>query len=115
MYFRASRPQLKGYKGHQLYALLSNFTLHAGVLTTLASALYAGLCHNWILLGVSVFYLLIIIIVHTLLCHKTIVFFDEHLSITKMFLYEMRMAWRSFKYKVNFMRADKNDFTSHKL
>lgn len=115
MYFRASRPQLKGYKSHRLYALLSNFTLHAGVLTTLASAIYAGLCHNWILLGVSVFYLLLIIIVHTLLCHKTIVFFDAHLSKTKMFFYEMRMAWRSFRYKVNFMRADKNDFTSHKL
>ena len=115
MYFRASRPQLKGYKSHRLYALLSNFTLHAGVLTTLASAIYAGLSHNWILLGVSVFYLLLIIIVHTLLCHKTIVYFDAHLSKTKMFFYEMRMAWRSFRYKVNFMRADKNDFTSHKL
>jgi hypothetical protein len=70
---------------------------------------------NWILTGTSGFALLLMIITRTVLANRAIKQLDEDISAGTMFLMELSLAWNNIRYKISYIHADKNDFTSHKL
>ena len=115
IYFRASRPLLKGSKGNRFCTLFGNMTLHLSLLSSLTCVFFAGIIQNWLLLGSAIFSLLLLILGRTILASKTISLFDESIRTGSMFFYEMQLVWRNLRYKFSYIRADKNDFTSHKL
>ena len=115
IYFRASRPLLKGYMGNRLCTLFENMTLHLSFLASLACGVFAGIMQNWILLGCTFFSLLLLIIGRTILASKAISHLDENIGKGSMFFLEMLLAWRNLRYKFCYIHADKSDFTSHKL
>ena len=80
IYFRASRPLLKGYMGNRLCTLFENMTLHLCFLASLACGVFAGIMQNWILLGCAFFSLLLLIIGRTILASKAISLLDENLG-----------------------------------
>ena len=75
----------------------------------------ALLMENWILTGCAGFSFLLLFIVRMLIANKAIRHFDDGISMFKLPFFEYGIIWRNLATKLRYWRADKNDFTSHKL
>lgn len=88
---------------------------HLSLIATLAVAAYSILMKNWILTGCAGFSFLLLFIVRMLIANKAIKHFDDGISMFKLPFFEYGIIWRNLATKLRYWRADKNDFTSHKL
>lgn len=88
---------------------------HLSLIATLAVATYSILMKNWILTGCAGFSFLLLFIVRMLIANKAIKHFDDGIAMFKLPFFEYGIIWRNLATKLRYWRADKNDFTSHKL
>jgi len=70
---------------------------------------------DWILTVCAGFALLLLIVLRTIIAHRAVACFDSLIPTYKLPFYDYGIIWRNFANKVRYWRADKNDFTSHKL
>ena len=115
IFFRASRKLLDGHKASRANMFFCNLTLHICLIATLSIIAYSSIAQNWILMGAAGFSLLLLIIMRTIFANRAIKQLDEDISAGTMFVTELMLAWRNIGYKLSYIHADKNDFTSHKL
>ena len=85
------------------------------LLASIAALAWSIYAQDWILTGCAGFSLIILFVIRMLIAHKAIKHFDEDLAMIKLPFYEYGIIWRNFANKIRYWRADKNDFTSHKL
>ena len=111
LYLQASRKSLTRSKSMMSLMAMD----HLFLIASLATLAYAILMQDWILTGIAGFALLLLLILRTVIAHKAIKHFDDDISMLKLPFYEYGIIWRNLANKIRYWRADKNDFTSHKL
>ena len=88
---------------------------HLSLIASIATLAYGIIMHDWILTGSAGFAFLLLFILRMIIANKAIKHFDDEISIIKLPFYEYGIVWRNLANKLRYWRADKNDFTSHKL
>ena len=115
LYLQASRKSLTRAKSMMSLMAMDHLFPHLSLIASLATLAYAILMQDWILTGIAGFALLLLLILRTVIAHKAIRHFDDDISLLKLPFYEYGIIWRNLANKIRYWRADKNDFTSHKL
>ena len=75
----------------------------------------AGLLHQWIILGAASAALVLTIVLRTILGARAMKRYGAGVSAWSIVVYELRSLFATFGTRLAYMRADKNEFTSHKL
>lgn len=115
LYLQASRKSLERAGSMQTLMFFDHLMPHLSLIATLAVAAYSILMKNWILTGCAGFSFLLLFIVRMLIANKAIKHFDDGIAMFKLPFFEYGIIWRNLATKLRYWRADKNDFTSHKL
>ena len=115
LYLQASRKSLERAGSMRTLMFFDHLMPHLSLIATLAVAAYSILMKNWILTGCAGFSFLLLFIVRMLIANKAIKHFDDGIAIFKLPFFEYGIIWRNLATKLRYWRADKNDFTSHKL
>ena len=115
LYLQASRKSLTRAKSMMSLMAMDHLFPHLSLIASLVTLAYAILMQDWILTGIAGFALVLLLILRTVIAHKAIKHFDDDISIQKLPFYEYGIIWRNLANKIRYWRADKNDFTSHKL
>ena len=115
LYLQASRKSLTRAKSMMSLMAMDHLFPHLSLIASLATLAYAIVLQDWILTGIAGFALLLLLILRTVIAHKAIRHFDDDISLLKLPFYEYGIIWRNLANKIRYWRADKNDFTSHKL
>ena len=115
LYLQASRKSLERAGSMRTLMFFDHLMPHLSLIATLAVAAYSILTENWILTGCAGFSFLLLFIVRMLIANKAIKHFDDGIAMFKLPFFEYGIIWRNLATKLRYWRADKNDFTSHKL
>lgn len=115
LYLQASRKSLERAGSMRALMFFDHLMPHLSLIATLAVAAYSILTKNWILTGCAGFSFLLLFIVRMLIANKAIKHFDDGIAMFKLPFFEYGIIWRNLATKLRYWRADKNDFTSHKL
>lgn len=115
LYDIASHKLLKRGFTTRLLTFTDQLTLHLNYLAILAALIFAAITHRWVLAAAAVLSLLITLFMRASIVRKAIRPFEEGISGIKALCYEVTHVWRNLGYRYKYWRADKNDFTSHKL
>ena len=115
LYLQASRKNLERAASMRTLMFFDHLMPHLSLIATLAVAAYSILMKNWILTGCAGFSFLLLFIVRMLIANKAIKHFDDGIAMFKLPFFEYGIIWRNLATKLRYWRADKNDFTSHKL
>lgn len=115
LYLQASRKSLERAGSMRILMFFDHLMPHLSLIATLAVAAYSILMKNWILTGCAGFSFLLLFIVRMLIANKAIKHFDDGIAMFKLPFFEYGIIWRNLATKLRYWRADKNDFTSHKL
>ena len=115
LYLQASRKSLERADSMRTLMFFDHLMPHLSLIATLAVAAYSILMKNWILTGCAGFSFLLLFIVRMLIANKAIKHFDDGIAMFKLPFFEYGIIWRNLATKLRYWRADKNDFTSHKL
>ena len=115
LYLQASRKSLERAGSMRTLMFFDHLMPHLRLIATLAVAAYSILMKNWILTGCAGFSFLLLFIVRMLIANKAIKHFDDGIAMFKLPFFEYGIIWRNLATKLRYWRADKNDFTSHKL
>ena len=115
LYLQASRKSLERAGSMRTLMFFDHLMPHLSLIATLAVAAYSILMKNWTLTGCAGFSFLLLFIVRMLIANKAIRHFDDGIAMFKLPFFEYGIIWRNLATKLRYWRADKNDFTSHKL
>lgn len=115
LYLQASRKSLERAGSMRTLMFFDHLMPHLSLIATLAVAAYSILMKNWILTGCAGFSFLLLFIARMLIANKAIRHFDDGIAMFKLPFFEYGIIWRNLATKLRYWRADKNDFTSHKL
>ena len=115
LYLQASRKSLERAGSMRTLMFFDHLMPHLSLIATLGVAAYSILMKNWILTGCAGFSFLLLFIVRMLIANKAIKHFDDGIAMFKLPFFEYGIIWRNLATKLRYWRADKNDFTSHKL
>ena len=97
-------------------AFVTDYTLMHIVYLLLIAGIIAGFSANNILLSVvSTLSFIICIVERMLIATKTLNMYGEHIPLWKIIPFEIGLALHNLKYRIKYILANKNDFTSHKL
>ena len=115
LYLQASLKSLNRVKSMRTLLFFDHLLPHLSILASIAALAWSIYAQDWILTGCAGFSLILLFVIRMLIAHKAIKHFDEDLAMIKLPFYEYGIIWRNFANKIRYWRADKNDFTSHKL
>ncbi|MBR5656663.1 MAG: glycosyltransferase [Prevotella sp.] len=94
---------------------IDNLLLHLNYLLELAALAYSIIVQNWILTVAAVLAFIITITLRSIFGKKVMNHFDEDISVWRIVPYEISTIWHKLAHRIRYWRADKYDFTSHKL
>ena len=89
--------------------------IHLTFVACLAIIAFAALTQRWVLLGVAIAALVATIILRTWIARKVIVAYDEDIAAWRVYPYELSWLWHKCYHRLRYWRANKSDFTSHKV
>lgn len=115
LYLQASRKSLSRAKSMRMLMFFDHLMPHLSLIASLAALVYGLIMRDWIITGCAGFSLLLLFIVRMIIAHKAIKHFDDDIAMFKLPFFEYGIIWRNLATKMRYWRADKNDFTSHKL
>lgn len=115
LYHQASLKSLERATSMRTLMFFDHLMPHLSLLASIAVLAYAIFMQNWILTGIAGFALLLLFVLRMLIANKAIKHFDDDIAIFKLPFLEYGIIWRNLANKMRYWRADKNDFTSHKL
>lgn len=115
LYHQASLKSLERAASMRTLMFFDHLMPHLSLLASIAVLAYAIFMQNWILTGIAGFALLLLFILRMIIANKAIKHFDDDIAIFKLPFLEYGIIWRNLANKMRYWRADKNDFTSHKL
>lgn len=115
LYHQASLKSLERAASMRTLMFFDHLMPHLSLLASIAVLAYAIFMQNWILTGIAGFALLLLFVLRMIIANKAIKHFDDDIAIFKLPFLEYGIIWRNLANKMRYWRADKNDFTSHKL
>ena len=115
LYLQASRKSLNRNLSMRTLMFFDHLFPHLSLIASIAALACSVVMKDWILTGCAGFALLLLIVLRTIIAHRAVACFDSLIPTYKLPFYDYGIIWRNFANKVRYWRADKNDFTSHKL
>lgn len=115
LFYQETRKYLNRSTPMRMLFNLDTILLHTSYLFILAMMVYGGVLMNYTLLLTAVVSLLLTVILRVRFAKRTLTYFLEDIALWKVIPFEISMMWRNLSYRLRYVRADKNDFTSHKL
>ena len=109
------RSSLDGIMSHRVLHITDTIGLHLCYMFCLAAIVLGALQQNWIVLGSAAAALVVTVTVRSILAHKAFVRFGADIAAWKAPLLELSCFWNGVFYLLLYMKADKHEFTSHKL
>lgn len=115
LYLYASLPTLSRSGSMRLLMFFDHLLPHLSLLVSLGVLAIGILQQDWILTAAAALGLMLLLVVRTLMARRAVSRFDEELGTLMLPLYELGIIWRNLAGRLRYLRADKTDFTSHKL
>lgn len=115
VYYHEVGRHLDGGSGLRLLHAADTWAMHLCYISCIVCALFAGFTSRWILLGVSVFALLLTMIIRSLNGKRAIKEFKADIPAWKIPFFELGLSRNAFLTRMRYEYADKNDFLSHKV
>ena len=115
LYLQASRKSLDRVASMRTLMFFDHLMPHLSLIASIIVLAYGIIKEDWIMTGSAGFAILLLFVLRMLIANKAIKHFDDAISMFKLPFYEYGIIWRNFANKMRYWRADKNDFTSHKL
>ena len=115
IYYMHTRKHLKRSFRHRFLPFLNELGIHLTFVASLTIIAFAALTERWILLGVAVAALVATIVIRTCIARKVIVAYDEDIAAWRVYPYELSSLWHKCYHRLRYWRANKSDFTSHKV
>lgn len=115
LYLQASRKSLDRAMSMRTLMFFDHLMPHLSLIASITVLAYSILMQDWILTGCAGFALILLFVLRMIIANKAIKHFDDELGMFFLPFYEYGIIWRNFANKLRYWRADKNDFTSHKL
>ena len=115
LFYQETRKYLNRSTPMRMLFNLDTMLLHTSYLFILAMMVYGGVLMNYTLLLTAVVSLLLTVILRVRFAKRTLTYFLADIALWKVIPFEISMMWRNLSYHLRYVRADKNDFTSHKL
>ncbi len=115
LYLQASRKSI--YRADSMRALMffDHLFPHLSLIASTLALACSILAQDRILTGCAGFALLLLFVLRMVIAKNAVKRFDTQLSAFSLPFYEYGIVWRNLADKLRYWRADKNDFTSHKL
>lgn len=115
LYYMCTRKHLKRSFLHRLPYNIIQTLKHIWYVVLIAAAIVSGILQEWIYLGIAIALLLLTLIVHAIIGKQQLKPYEPEIPALKIVGMDLSRAWRALYYKYKYFRADKYDFTSHKL
>ena len=115
IYYMCTRKHLKRSFLHRLPYDLIQTLKHLWYFVLIAAIVVTAILQQWIFLAVDVSLLLITLVAHTTIGKKVLEPYEPTISSYKIVGMDLSRAWRALYYRYKYLKADKYDFTSHKL
>ena len=115
LYYMCTRKHLKRSFLHRLPYNIIQTLKHSWYAVLIAAVIVSAILQQWIYLGVSAALLLLTLIIHAIIGKKILKPYEPDISALKIVGMDLSRVWRALYYKYKYLRADKYDFTSHKL
>jgi len=115
LYLQASRKSLARAMSMRTLMFFDHLMPHLSLIASIAGLAYAIIMQDWILTGCAVLALLLLFVLRMTIANKAVKHFDDSINMIKLPFYEYGIIWRNLANRLRYWRADKNDFTSHKL
>lgn len=114
IFYAETRKHLERSTIHRIWFNMDQIAIHLGLWLPIAGILYGLLTVNIIVFTAAVLALLVVYILRTVIGHKAMKAYGEHVSMLYIFTYQLSLVWHNFSYILRHHFADKLDFTTHK-
>ena len=115
IYYMHTRKYLARSFRHRLLPFIDEFALHLCFLAAIGIGVFAGLTSRWILLGISIVALVLNICLRTSFARKAVRAYGEDIASWRLYPYELSGIWHKLYQHLRYWRANKTDFTTHKV
>ncbi|MBR5697778.1 MAG: glycosyl transferase family 2 [Prevotella sp.] len=115
IYYMHTRKHLARSFRHRLLPFIDEFALHLCFLAAIGIGVFAGLTSRWILLGISIVALVLNICLRTSFARKAVRAYGEDIASWRLYPYELSGIWHKLYQHLRYWRANKTDFTTHKV
>lgn len=100
---------------HKALSFLDSLLLHLTWICCLAFGVLGGIFQNWVVLAAAVIALIINIVWRSATGKNATLRLHEDISYGAIIWFELTSVWHSLADRIRYWRADKYDFTCHKL
>ena len=115
LYYMCTRKSLKRSLRHRLPFNIIQIMKHTWYVALLAALVVTGIMQLWIYFGIAAFALVLTLVLHCIVCKRLTNAYSLDISAIKAVGFDLSYIWRALYYKIKYLKADKYDFTSHKL
>lgn len=115
VYYLANRHSLKRGLSWRLLFNADQWALHLPLILCLTLIAISAIIKNWILMGSAIVPLLLMIILRTIMARKAMRDLGEQLPAWRLYLLQTGIIWHNLVNLLRYHKADKMDFTSHKI
>ncbi len=100
---------------HKLWSFMDSLTLHLSWIFSLSASAFAIIESNWFVLSSAILSIIILITGRILVDRKAFQYFDSKIPAWLILPLELASVWRTLADNIRYRRANKYDFTCHKL
>ena len=115
LFYMCTRKNLHRSIRHRLPFNLIQTLKHLWYMVLIAAIVVTALMQQWLFLGIAALALVVTLIVNAIVCKKLADAYSLDISAFKALAFDLSYIWRALYYKIKYLKADKYDFTSHKL
>ena len=115
IFYMETRKHLARRHAFRFVFNLDTFLLHLNFLAIIAALAYSIIVQNWIITAVAVLSLIYSIYIRTAFAKRVFRRSDTQISLWKVIPYELIDVWYNIRHYIRYLKADKNDFSSHKV
>jgi len=115
LYYMCTRRHLRRSLLHRLPFNVRQGAIHLWYVVLIAAYVVSAVMQEWVWMGVAIAALLATVVVHALMMRRAMAEFTPDINPLKAVFLDLGRAWHALYYKLKYMRADKYDFTTHKL
>ena len=115
IFYMHTRKHLSRSFKHRLLPFIDETALHLTFIACISSAVFAALTERWLLLGAAIVALIGTAVLRTVIAKKVFNAFEEDIAAWKIYPFELSGIWHKMYQRLRYWRANKTDFTSHKV
>lgn len=115
LFYVENRKHMMRSTAHRLLYNIDQTVIHLNYICIIAALAVSVCMERWVVTGAAALALLITMILRIVIANKKLKAFSEPISPIMIIPYELILVWKRLGYMLKYIRADKNDFISHKI